>query len=64
MWLDLMRAAALMLVLEGILPFLAPASSKEAYIRLAGLPDRWLRGAGLAAMLAGLVLLQWIHWAS
>lgn len=64
MWLDLLRAAALMLVLEGILPFLAPSSSRQAYTRLAGLPDRWLRDSGLVAMLAGLALLQWIHWAS
>lgn len=62
MLVDLLRAAALMLVLEGIAPFLAPDASKRAYGRLAGLPESWLRRAGLVAMLAGAAALQLIHW--
>ena len=64
MLVDLLRAMALMLVLEGLVPFLAPEASKRAYGRLASLPDGWLRRAGLVAMLAGAASLQLIHWAA
>jgi uncharacterized protein YjeT (DUF2065 family) len=48
---------ALMLVIEGILPFLAPKLWKETFRTLIELKDGQLRFAGLASMLAGLVLL-------
>lgn len=64
MLVDLLRAAALMLVLEGIAPFLAPDASKRAYGLLASLPERWLRRAGLIAMIAGAASLQLIHWSA
>lgn len=51
-------ALALMLVLEGVLPFLAPAAWREAFSRLIQLKDGQLRFMGLASMLAGLLLLS------
>jgi uncharacterized protein YjeT (DUF2065 family) len=48
---------ALMLVIEGILPFLAPKLWRETFRTLIELKDGQLRFAGLASMLAGLVLL-------
>ena len=51
---------ALMLVFEGILPFVAPQAWKEAFQRILALPDGQLRVAGLVSMLAGLVMLYWI----
>ncbi|PTD95703.1 DUF2065 domain-containing protein [Pseudothauera lacus] len=54
---SLLLAFALMLVLEGILPFLAPATWRETFLRLARLNDGQLRFIGLSSMLLGLVLL-------
>ncbi len=46
-----------MLVLEGMLPFLAPAVWREAFNRLVRLRDGQIRFMGLVSMLAGLLLL-------
>ena len=58
-WLDLATAFALYLVLEGVLPFLSPQGMKRTMARFSSLPDAQLRLAGLASMIAGLVLL-WV----
>ena len=50
-------ALALMLILEGILPFTAPKVWREMFRRIIELNDGQLRFAGLASMLVGLVLL-------
>ena len=60
-WDDLLRALALVLVLEGIMPFLSPASWRSAIRGLAALEDRSLRWIGLASMLLGLLLLHLTH---
>lgn len=57
-WADLLRALALVLVLEGLLPFLGPARFRETLLRMANLNDRALRLIGLGSMIGGLVLLQ------
>jgi len=48
---------ALMLVIEGILPFSSPRAWREAMRRITALTDGQIRFAGLASMVAGLVLL-------
>ena len=53
----LVSAFALMLILEGILPFTAPRVWRETFRRITEMTDGQLRFAGLASMLAGLVLL-------
>lgn len=58
---DFWAAAALMLVLEGILPFLAPQRWKEAVQSLAQLNDGQLRMIGLASMIVGLLTLAWVR---
>ena len=50
-------ALALMLVMEGILPFLAPAAWRETFARLIQFRDGQLRFMGLISMLSGLLLL-------
>ncbi|MCU0841959.1 MAG: DUF2065 domain-containing protein [Thiobacillaceae bacterium] len=50
-------ALALMLVMEGVLPFLAPAAWREAFSRMIQFTDGQLRFMGLASMLAGLIIL-------
>ncbi|MCK9195336.1 MAG: DUF2065 domain-containing protein [Nevskia sp.] len=59
---DLLRAGALMLILEGILPFLAPARTRRIYTALAGMNERTLRRFGLFGMVAGLGVLQYLRW--
>ena len=56
-WPDLAAACGLMLVIEGMLPFLSPQGTRRAFATLSALPDGALRGAGAASMLAGLLLL-------
>ena len=50
-------ALALMLVMEGVLPFLAPAAWREAFTRMTQFTDGQLRFMGLFSMLGGLLLL-------
>jgi uncharacterized protein len=54
---SLLVAFALMLLLEGVLPFLAPAAWRETFRRLTQLTDGQIRFLGLASMLIGLILL-------
>ncbi len=58
---DLMAAAALMLVFEGILPFMAPRLWRETFQRMTQMTDGQLRFVGLFSMLVGLLLLTWIQ---
>ena len=53
----LLLAFALMLVLEGAMPFIAPAAWRETFRRLIQLSDGQIRFIGLTSMLIGLVLL-------
>ena len=53
----LLMAVALMLVIEGLLPFLAPSLWRETFRRLMQLSDGQIRFFGLTSMLAGLFLL-------
>ena len=57
MWQDLLAAIGLMLVLEGILPFLNPRRVRETLSQLIQMQDRVLRLVGLSSMLIGLVVL-------
>lgn len=56
-WADLLAALALVLVIEGIMPFLSPASMRRMMASVSQLGDRTLRISGLVSMLAGLFLL-------
>jgi len=53
----LLMALALMLVIEGLLPFLAPNLWRDTFRRLMLLSDGQIRFFGLSSMLAGLILL-------
>lgn len=57
----LFAAFALMLVLEGILPFLAPAAWRETFRRLIQFSDGQIRFVGLTSMIVGLVLLIFLR---
>ena len=53
----LLTAVALMLIIEGVLPFLLPAVWRDAFRRLTEMSDGQIRFVGLSSMLAGLLLL-------
>ena len=55
---NLLIAFALMLVLEGLLPFLAPGTWRETFRRLIQMSDGQVRFIGLTSMLAGILLLM------
>lgn len=50
-------AFALMLIIEGVLPFLAPGLWRDTFRRITQLSDGQIRFFGLTSMLIGLVLL-------
>ena len=56
-WDLLLGAFALMLVIEGFLPFISPPQWRAAFERAMRLSDGQIRFIGLGSMLAGLVLL-------
>lgn len=58
---SLALAFALMLVFEGLMPFLAPASWREAFRRLLALSDGQIRFIGLALILAGLAVSLFVY---
>ena len=60
-WTDFLRAFALLLVLEGILPFAFPARWRENLLRVASLNERVLRLMGLTSMAVGLIILQLVR---
>jgi uncharacterized protein YjeT (DUF2065 family) len=57
----LLGAVALMLVLEGLLPFLSPSRWRSMFERATRLSDGQIRFFGLSSMLIGMVLLL-IYW--
>jgi uncharacterized protein YjeT (DUF2065 family) len=61
MWEHFIPALALVLVIEGILPFLSPGSWREAMLQAARLPDRVLRTIGFVSMMAGVIILYFVR---
>lgn len=54
---DLLSALALVLVIEGLLPFANPGAMRRVLSRMAELDDRSLRAGALLSMVLGLGLL-------
>ena len=61
MWHELGIALCLLLVIEGIIPFLYPRRWKEMVALLAQVDDRTMRAVGLLSMLMGTGLLYLIN---
>ena len=57
MWDELVRAIALVLVIEGMLPFLSPDGWRQAMIQAGRLSDKSLRTIGLVSMVVGVFIL-------
>lgn len=54
---NLLAALALLLVIEGVLPFLAPSVWRETFRKMTEMSDGQLRFIGLSSMLGGILLL-------
>lgn len=61
MWHALLIALSLMLVIEGLLPFLAPNGFRRLLLQVASQNSRQLRLTGLMSMLSGVVLLYLVN---
>ncbi|MGJ8686516.1 MAG: DUF2065 domain-containing protein [Spongiibacteraceae bacterium] len=57
MWHELAVAFSLVLIIEGLLPFISPNRWRLMAYRMADLESRNVRMVGFASMLLGLVLL-------
>lgn len=57
----LLAAFGLMLVIEGIMPFIAPQAWRETFKRMIALKDGQLRFIGLASIAGGMLLLFLNH---
>jgi hypothetical protein len=58
MYKTLLLAFALMLLVEGLLPFLVPHVWRDMFRRLTELADGQIRFIGLSSMVLGLILLM------
>ena len=56
-WNDLLTALALVMVVEGIIPFISPQGYKNTMQQMLSMPDKTLRSIGLGLMLAGVIAL-------
>lgn len=60
-WQKLGVAIAMVFVIEGIIPFLAPGRWRRLVATMAELDDRTMRAMGLCSMLLGLGLLYLVN---
>jgi uncharacterized protein YjeT (DUF2065 family) len=61
MWQDILAALGLVLVIEGIFPFLSPGRVRETLSQIIQMDDRTFRILGLTSMLIGLVVLYFVR---
>jgi uncharacterized protein YjeT (DUF2065 family) len=60
-WDDLLAALALVMVIEGIVPFVSPHSLRRMLERVSRIDDRTLRLTGLASMICGVIVLYLVR---
>lgn len=58
---ELAIAICLVMVLEGLLPFISPNAWRKAMLQALVLSDKQLRLIGLGSMLSGCLFLQWLQ---
>lgn len=61
LWDELWVATALLLVFEGIIPFLSPALMRRALAAMGAMDDQTMRISGLVSMVIGVVVLYLVH---
>jgi len=58
---DFVRAIALVLVIEGMMPFLSPDGWRQAMVQAGRLNDKTLRTIGFVSMMIGVLVLYLNH---
>ncbi|HAB54801.1 MAG TPA: DUF2065 domain-containing protein [Cellvibrionales bacterium] len=61
MWQEWLVAGCLVLVIEGMLPFIAPHKWREMLANMLTLSDSTIRRIGLASMITGVILLYVVN---
>ena len=56
-WTEILTAVALVLIIEGMVPFIGPRAYRQIVAQMAQLSDNHLRTVGLVIMIIGVVLL-------
>ena len=56
-----LMALALMLILEGVLPFIAPNLWRDTFRKITQMADGQIRFVGLSSMIVGLLSLLWVR---
>jgi uncharacterized protein YjeT (DUF2065 family) len=60
-WSDLLAALALVMVIEGVIPFANPQALRRMLATVAQLDDRTLRLTGFVSMICGVVMLYLVR---
>ena len=60
-WGDLLAALALVLVLEGLIPFLSPRGYRNMVQQMASMSEQMLRNTGLVLIITGLLFLYLVR---
>jgi len=60
-WGDLLAAFALVMIIEGIIPFISPKGYKNTMQQLTAMPESTLRSIGFGLMLVGVVSLYFVR---
>lgn len=61
MWHNLFLALGLLLVIEGLLPFLNPAGFKQAMQLISQMTEKQLRISGFVSMIAGVIIMYIVN---
>lgn len=60
-WTELFSALALVMIIEGIIPFLSPQGYKNSMQKMLAMPESTLRVVGFGLMLLGAISLFFIR---
>jgi len=61
MWHNIVMTLALLLVLEGIMPFLNPSGFLKALRAISQMNEKQLRASGLVSMLVGILIMYMLN---
>ena len=61
MWTEILTAVALVLIIEGLLPFASPGRYRQLVAQIVGLSDNNIRITGLIVIAVGLALLYFVR---
>ena len=56
-----LMAFALMLIFEGLFPFVSPGRWRETFRKITQMTDGQIRFVGLSSMIVGLLILAWVR---